>query len=38
MTKEAMVSNEMAQKFATEKATPYTDWVRNEGLDIISAL
>jgi len=38
MTKEAMVSNEMAQKFATEKATPYTDWVRDEGLDIISAL
>ena len=26
MTKEARVSNEMAQKFATEIATPYTDW------------
>lgn len=38
MTKDAIVSNEIAQKFATEKATPYTDWVRNEGLDIISAL
>ena len=38
MTRDAIVSNEIAQKFATEKATPYTDWVRNEGLDIISAL
>ena len=38
MTKEALVSNEMAQKFATERATPYTEWVRKEGLDIISAL
>ncbi|MHB8812519.1 MAG: cupin domain-containing protein [Steroidobacteraceae bacterium] len=38
MTKEAMVSNEMAQKFATEVTTPYTDWIRKEGLDIISAL
>ena len=37
MTKEAIVSDEMAKKFATEKDSAYTIWVRNEGLEIISA-
>ena len=37
-TKTAIVSDEMAKKFATEKETPYTNWVRKEGLDIIDAL
>jgi oxalate decarboxylase/phosphoglucose isomerase-like protein (cupin superfamily) len=37
MTKEAIVSEEMAKKFATEKESPYTNWVRSEGLEIISA-
>jgi len=37
MTKNALVSEELASKFATEKDTPYTRWVANEGLDIISA-
>jgi oxalate decarboxylase/phosphoglucose isomerase-like protein (cupin superfamily) len=37
MVKNTIVSDEMAKKFATEKDSPYTDWVRNEGLDIISA-
>jgi oxalate decarboxylase/phosphoglucose isomerase-like protein (cupin superfamily) len=36
-TKNAIVSDEMAKKFATEKDSPYTRWVRGEGLDIISA-
>jgi oxalate decarboxylase/phosphoglucose isomerase-like protein (cupin superfamily) len=36
MAKDAIVSNELASKFATEKDTPYTRWVRDEGLDIIS--
>jgi oxalate decarboxylase/phosphoglucose isomerase-like protein (cupin superfamily) len=35
--KDALVSNELAQKFAAEKDTPYTRWVHSEGLDIISA-
>ena len=30
-------SEELANKFATEKDTPYLRWVRNEGLDIIGA-
>ncbi len=38
MAKDAVVSEEMAKKFATEKDTPYTRWVKDEGLDIISAL
>jgi len=38
MAKNAIVSEEMVKKFATEKDSPYTRWVRNEGLDIISAL
>lgn len=37
MTKSALVTEELASKFATEKETPYTRWVANEGLDIISA-
>jgi mannose-6-phosphate isomerase-like protein (cupin superfamily) len=36
MAKDAIVSEDLAQKFATEKDTPYTRWVRNEGLNIIS--
>ncbi len=38
MAKNALVSEEMAKKFATEKETPYTRWIKNEGLDIIPAL
>jgi oxalate decarboxylase/phosphoglucose isomerase-like protein (cupin superfamily) len=37
MARIAMVSDELAKKFATEKDTPYTRWVRSEGLDIIGA-
>ena len=37
MAKDALVSDDMAKKFATEKDTPYTRWVADEGLDIISA-
>jgi hypothetical protein len=37
MSKDALVSEDLAQKFATEKETPYTRWVKSEGLDIISA-
>src|SRR6516162_1491023 len=37
MAKNAMVSEELAKKFATERDTPYTRWVRDEGLNIISA-
>src|SRR6266852_2116588 len=37
MAKTAIVSEEMAKKFATEKDSPYTRWVRDEGLDIIGA-
>lgn len=37
MAKDAIVSDEMAKKFATEKDTPYKRWVRSEGLDIISS-
>src|SRR5258707_13523839 len=36
MPKDAIVSDDLAQKFATEKDTPYLRWVRGEGLDIIS--
>ena len=35
--KTATVSQEFANKFATEKETPYTRWVRDEGLEIISS-
>jgi len=34
---DALVSEELAQKFITEKETPYTRWVKSEGLDIISS-
>jgi len=37
MAKTAVASEELANKFATEKDTPYLRWVRSEGLDIISA-
>ena len=37
MAKNAIVSEELAGKFATEKDTPYTRWVRGEGLEIIGA-
>jgi oxalate decarboxylase/phosphoglucose isomerase-like protein (cupin superfamily) len=37
MAGDAIVSEELAKKFATEKETPYTRWVAREGLDIISA-
>jgi len=36
--KGAIVSDEMAKKFATEKETPYTRWVRDEGLEIIDSV
>ena len=35
MAKNAVVSEELASKFKTEKETPYTRWVKAEGLDII---
>src|SRR6266403_1760352 len=38
MAKEARASEDLAKKFAAEKETPYTRWIKNEGLDIISAL
>jgi oxalate decarboxylase/phosphoglucose isomerase-like protein (cupin superfamily) len=38
MARDAIVSEELAKKFASEKETPYTRWVAKEGLDIISAL
>ncbi len=37
MAKEPLVSQDMADKFKSEKDTPYLRWVREEGLDIISA-
>src|SRR5260221_10997642 len=37
MAKDAIVSDELAQKFKPEKDTPYLPFVRGEGLDIISA-
>ena len=37
MAKTAIVSDDLAQKFATEKSTPYERWVADEGLDIIGA-
>jgi oxalate decarboxylase/phosphoglucose isomerase-like protein (cupin superfamily) len=38
MAKDALASEDLAKKFATEKETPYTRWIRDEGLDIIPAL
>ena len=37
MAKDAIVSEELAKKFSTEKDTPYLRWVRGEGLEVISA-
>jgi oxalate decarboxylase/phosphoglucose isomerase-like protein (cupin superfamily) len=37
MARDAIVSDELAKKFASEKETPYTRWVAKEGLEIISA-
>ena len=37
MAGNAVVPEEFARKFATEKETPYTRWVRAEGLDIVAA-
>src|SRR5271170_3372553 len=37
MAKDAVVSEDLAKKFATEKDTPYRRWVAGEGLDIIAA-
>src|SRR5260370_28273655 len=37
MAETAIVSEELAKKFATERETPYTRWVRAEGLDIVGA-
>lgn len=34
MSKDAIVSDETAKKFAKEKETPYTRWVKSEGLEI----
>jgi mannose-6-phosphate isomerase-like protein (cupin superfamily) len=36
--KDAIVSDEIAKKFATEKETPYTRWIANEGLEIIEGI
>ncbi|MDA1185835.1 MAG: cupin domain-containing protein, partial [Acidobacteria bacterium] len=38
MSAQAVVSEDLARKFAAEKDTPYTRWVRDEGLEIVSAL
>ena len=35
MTKDALVPEDTAKKFAKEKETPYTRWVKKQGLDII---
>ncbi|MDQ6685990.1 MAG: ethanolamine ammonia lyase-activating protein, partial [Pseudomonadota bacterium] len=37
-SKQALVSDAIAAKFATEKETPYTRWIAEEGLDIIDAM
>jgi mannose-6-phosphate isomerase-like protein (cupin superfamily) len=37
VAKDALVSQELADKFKTEKDSPYLRFVRGEGLDIISA-
>ena len=37
-SEKAIVSSELATKFASEKETPYTRWVKNEELEIISGL
>ena len=38
MAKNALASEDLAKKFAKEKETPYTRWIKAEGLDIIPAL
>lgn len=38
MTRAAMVSEKLAEKFKTEKETPYTRFIAAEGLDIIDGL
>ncbi len=38
MVKDAMVSNELAEKFKSEKETPYTRFVAAEGLDILDGI
>src|SRR6201987_4835796 len=38
MAKDALASEDLAKKFAKEKETPYTRWIKSEGLDIIPAL
>ena len=37
MVKDALVPEDMAKKFATEKSSPYVRWVHDEGLEIIAA-
>ena len=37
MARDALVNDDFAAKFATEKDSPYTRWVADEGLDIIAA-
>ena len=37
-TKNALVSDSIAKKFETEKATPYTRWIEQEGLDILPSI
>jgi oxalate decarboxylase/phosphoglucose isomerase-like protein (cupin superfamily) len=37
-SKNALVSDAIAKKFASEKETPYTRWIAAEGLDIIDAM
>lgn len=36
--KDAIISQKLAEKFRTEKETPYTRWVAAEGLDIIDGI
>jgi hypothetical protein len=38
VAKDAIVSDDLAKKFATEKDSPYVRWVSGEGLDIIGAI
>lgn len=38
MADRTVVSDDLAKKFATEKETPYTRWIRDEGLDILPAM
>jgi len=38
MTRHALVSEEIAKKFASERETPYTRWVKAEGLDIVDGI